>query len=72
MGLTAQRLLDLGLIDEILPEPAGGAHTDAAATSATLEAALATHLSELRKVRIDKLLQLRAEKYFDMGVFAEG
>lgn len=71
LGLTAQRLLDLGLIDEILPEPAGGAHTDAAATSATLEAALEKHLSELQKIRTDKLVQLRAEKYFDMGVFAE-
>ncbi|MGH8229530.1 MAG: acetyl-CoA carboxylase carboxyltransferase subunit alpha, partial [Steroidobacteraceae bacterium] len=44
LGLTAQRLYELGLIDEVLEEPLGGAHRDAGATSQTLKAAVIRHL----------------------------
>jgi len=72
LGLTAQRLFELGLVDEIIEEPAGGAHTDPAVAAAFVDAALETHLSELVKQKPEKLLRTRAEKYFQMGVFAEG
>ena len=72
LGLTAKRLFQLGLIDEIVKEPAGGAHTDPAEAGALLDAALEAHLSDLVKLKPDKLVRTRAEKYFEMGVFAEG
>lgn len=72
LGLTAQRLFDLGLIDEIVREPAGGAHTDPVEAGALLDTALEAHLSDLVKQKPDKLIRTRAEKYFEMGVFAEG
>ena len=72
LGLTAQRLFELGLVDEIIEEPAGGAHTDPAGAAAFVDVALETHLSELVKQKPEKLLRTRAEKYFQMGVFAEG
>ena len=72
LGLTAQRLFELGLVDEIVKEPAGGAHTDPAEAAALLDVALETHLSDLVKQKPDKLIRTRAEKYYEMGVFAEG
>ena len=72
LGLTAPRLSELGLVDEIVKEPAGGAHTNPAEAAAFLDAALETHLSDLVKQKPDKLVRTRAEKYFEMGVFAEG
>ena len=71
LGLTAQRLFELGLVDEIVEEPAGGAHTDPTGAAAFLDVALEAHLSELSKVKTDRLLKARAEKYYKMGVFAE-
>jgi acetyl-CoA carboxylase carboxyl transferase subunit alpha len=72
LGLTAQRLFDLGLIDEIVKEPAGGAHTDPAGAAALLDVALETHLCDLLEQKPDRLVRTRAEKYFKMGVYAEG
>ena len=71
LGLTAQSLFELGLVDEIVQEPAGGAHTDPAGAAAFLDVALETHLSSLIKQKPDRLVRTRAEKYFEMGVFAE-
>jgi len=72
LGLTSRRLFELGLVDEIVQEPAGGAHTDPVAAAAFLDVALETHLSDLVKQKPDRLVRARAEKYFEMGVFAEG
>jgi len=72
LGLTAQRLYELGLVDEIVKEPAGGAHTDPTGAAAFLDVALEEHLNELVKQKPDKLIRSRSEKYFQMGVFAEG
>jgi acetyl-CoA carboxylase carboxyl transferase subunit alpha len=71
LNLTADRLLKLGLVDEVLEEPLGGAHRDAAAMAATLKAALVRHLDELDAVPRDELRQARAEKIAGFGVFAE-
>ena len=71
LKLTAQDLLKLGVVDEILPEPPGGAHADGEAAAQTLGAALRRRLRELRRIKIDKLLQRREEKYLSMGALSE-
>ena len=71
LKLTAQDLLRLGVIDEIIPEPPGGAHADAEATAQRLGESLRRHLLELRRFKIDKLLKRREEKYLSMGTLSE-
>ena len=71
LKLTAEDLLRLKLIDEIVPEPVGGAHVDPDATGEALRSALIRYLTELRKIRPEKLIKRRAEKYAAMGVFSE-
>jgi acetyl-CoA carboxylase carboxyl transferase subunit alpha len=67
LKLTAQDLLELSVIDEILPEPAGGAHADPEAAAEGLGEALRRHLRQLRKISMDKLLRRREEKYLAIG-----
>ncbi len=69
LKLTSKDLLKFGLVDEILPEPLGGAHIDRATMSATLKAALIRHMAELRKLSAKKLLDGRYDKFRAMGVF---
>ena len=69
MRITACDLLEFGIVDAIVPEPEGGAHTDHAAAAATLRKALVSHLSELESVSIDELLDRRARRYREVGVF---
>jgi len=71
LKITAEDLLRLKLIDEIVPEPPGGAHQDPDATGEALRDALIRHVSELRKVRPEKLVRRRAEKYAAMGAYTE-
>ncbi|HET9514146.1 MAG TPA: acetyl-CoA carboxylase carboxyltransferase subunit alpha [Gemmatimonadales bacterium] len=71
LKLTAQDLLRLKLIDEILPEPLGGAHQDPETAGETLRQALIRHLGELRRLRPERLVRRRVEKYAAMGTFAE-
>jgi len=71
LKLTAEDLLRLKVIDEIIPEPVGGAHTDPDQTGERLRAALIKHLTELRKIRPEKLVKRRAEKYSAMGAYVE-
>src|SRR6266540_3387264 len=71
LKITAQDLLNLGVIDEIIPEPPGGAHSDPEAAAASLGDALQRHVSQLRKFKIDKLLKRREEKYLSMGALTE-
>jgi acetyl-CoA carboxylase carboxyl transferase subunit alpha len=71
LKITAKDLLDLKLIDEIIPEPVGGAHSDPELAAQRLSAVLKRHVGELRRVRIEKLLKRREEKYLSMGVLAE-
>ncbi len=71
LGLTAQRLYQLGLIDEVLEEPLGGAHRDAAAMSATLKAALIRHLDELDSLPAQELLERRNARIASFGVYSE-
>ncbi|MGH7701393.1 MAG: acetyl-CoA carboxylase carboxyltransferase subunit alpha [Gemmatimonadales bacterium] len=71
LKLTARDLLDLKVIDEIVPEPPGGAHADPEATAEALSDALRRHLRQLRKIRLEKLLTLRERKYLSLGVLRE-
>ncbi len=71
MKITAADLAALGVIDEILPEPLGGAHTDPGAVVATVKAALIRHLDELCALESDELLRRRWQKYELMGTWYE-
>jgi len=71
LKLTATDLLEFKLIDEIVPEPVGGAHLDPDTAGETLRAALIRHVNELRKVRPEKLVRRRGEKFAAMGAYSE-
>ena len=70
LKLTAQELLSLGIIDEIIPEPQGGAHRDPARAAKNLKSAIKKHLDELKQIPVDKLLSLRYQKFRKIGAFA--
>jgi acetyl-CoA carboxylase carboxyl transferase subunit alpha len=71
LRITAPDLFELKVIDEIIPEPIGGAHADHQAVAATVHDALVRHLDELRRLKPDKLVRRRREKYLRMGQFLE-
>ena len=71
LRITAQDLYELRVIDEIVPEPPGGAHANHDETAQTLQQALMRNLEELRKYKPDKLVRRRREKYLRMGQYAE-
>ncbi len=71
LKLTARDLHRLGVIDEIVPEPPGGAHADPDGAAAALGAALTKHISELEQLDSRERIRLRAEKYRRMGQFEE-
>jgi acetyl-CoA carboxylase carboxyl transferase subunit alpha len=71
MGLTAQRLAQLGLIDEVLEEPLGGAHRDPVMMSERLKEALMRHLASLDEVSREDLRNLRGAKIAAFGVYSE-
>jgi acetyl-CoA carboxylase carboxyl transferase subunit alpha len=71
MGLTAHRLAQLGLIDEVLEEPLGGAHRDPAQMSEHLKAALMRQLATLEEVSREELRAARGAKIAAFGVYSE-
>ena len=70
MKITATDLLGFGIIDGIIAEPEGGAHTDHAAAAAALQVALIAQLAQLTDQPIDELLAKRARRYRSIGAFA--
>jgi len=70
MKLTAQDMLSAGVIDEIIPEPLGGAHRDLDAASQNVKAYLTRVLDELAAVPLDKLLEQRYQRYRKLGPVA--
>lgn len=72
LKLSAPDLLELGLIDGILPEPVGGAHTDHKKMARRLGDHLETTLAELSRLSTEELLDARYEKFRKMGVFEDG
>ena len=71
MQITAQDQHDLGIADEIIPEPDGGAHTAAAAIAAAAGEAMHDALDELTTLPVDELLQRRYAGYRAIGRFQE-
>lgn len=71
MGLTAPRLKSLGLVDEVIDEPLGGAHRDPAAIAQAIQAALLRHLDDLRRRSPEVLVAERAQRLAGFGVFSE-
>jgi acetyl-CoA carboxylase carboxyl transferase subunit alpha len=67
LKLTAEDLFGLEVIDEVVPEPAGGAHSDWDQTASALSESLLRHLGELRSLEIAELRSRRWEKYMAMG-----
>lgn len=71
LKLTATDLLEQGIIDRIIPEPLGGAHKDHKAMADTLKTILLEELDNLVKIKPEKLVNSRIEKFGKMGVFIE-
>lgn len=71
MGLTAERLSKLGLVEEVLPEPLGGAHRDPIAIATTLKSSLLRHLAELDQYTPEALRELRNQRIASFGVYSE-
>ena len=71
LKLTSKDLVDLGVADEIIPEPAGGAHSDWAATATAVKNAIGRNLEELQKIEVGDLLKQRWQKYETMGAWTE-
>src|SRR5205807_5431203 len=72
LKLTAQDLLGLGVVDEVVAEPEGGAHRDYDTAAANLGSALRHNLAKLLETSIEQLLKKRYEKFRGLGNFAEG
>ena len=71
MGMTADRLKKLKLVDEVLPEPVGGAHRNPQATADTIKTALIRNLDDLEKLPPDKLRAQRNARIDSFGVYNE-
>jgi acetyl-CoA carboxylase carboxyl transferase subunit alpha len=71
MGITATRLKRLGLIDEIIPEPLGGAHRDVGAMAETLGNALISAVNDLRDASPETLVSKRTARLMQFGEFEE-
>lgn len=72
LGLTAPRLLELGLVDSVIPEPLGGAHRDPEAMAATLKKVLLDTLREVMRIPTTELLERRYQRLRGYGAYSEG
>ncbi|MDI6808356.1 MAG: acetyl-CoA carboxylase carboxyltransferase subunit alpha [Candidatus Eisenbacteria bacterium] len=72
MKVTAQDIKSLGVIDEIIPEPLGGAHRDVEWTALQVKGAILRHLSLLSELPAEELIRRRCAKYREMGVHTDG
>jgi len=71
LKMTAGDLLKLGIIDEVVKEPLGGAHRNPQAMAETLKNVIERHLEELEKLDGEELLRVRYEKFRRMGAFVD-
>ena len=69
MRFSARELLGMNIIDELVPEPVGGAHRNHSLAADYLKAALLKHINELERTAVDKLLEKRYQKYRAIGSF---
>jgi acetyl-CoA carboxylase carboxyl transferase subunit alpha len=71
LKLSSPDLLQMGLVDGVISEPAGGAHCDPAQAAENLKSAISKELQTLLKTPVEKLLRARYDKFRKMGVFEE-
>src|SRR5688572_11647642 len=71
LKLTSKHLIKLGVIDSIVPEPLGGAHRDPHTTAHALETYLSKTLRDLKRTKVDNLLERRYEKFRQLGEYIE-
>jgi acetyl-CoA carboxylase carboxyl transferase subunit alpha len=71
LKVDADDLEKLGAVDEVIPEPLGGAHNDPPQAAATLKYSLHKHLNDLRALDIETLLETRYERYRHIGTYEE-
>lgn len=71
LKLTARDNLDLGIIDEVIPEPLGGAHRDPRGAADHLQRWIVARLQDLKATPLDRLLEARYERFRRMGAYAE-
>ena len=71
MGITAERLKSLGLIDTVIKEPLGGAHRDVDAMAAGIKKSIADTLSRVEQLSMDELLEARYKRFTSFGSFKE-
>ncbi len=71
MGITSDRIRELGLLDEVVREPLGGAHRDFQMVAANLQETLIRHLQELRQQSIESLLEKRYQRLMSFGAYTE-
>jgi len=72
LKLTAQELLKLGVVDEIISEPQGGAHRNYEEAAKNVKEAIVNNLREIKKIPWQERLNLRYEKFRKIGIFKEG
>ncbi len=71
LKLTAQELIAMGIIDDVVAEPQGGAHREPQKTAQNLKKCIKKHLEDLKQIPLDKLLTLRYQKFRKLGVFSQ-
>jgi acetyl-CoA carboxylase carboxyl transferase subunit alpha len=71
LKVSADHLEKLGVVDEVIAEPSGGAHNDPAQAAAALKYALQKHLNDLRALELGELLETRYQRFRHLGVFEE-
>ncbi|OHE70787.1 MAG: acetyl-CoA carboxylase carboxyltransferase subunit alpha [Verrucomicrobia bacterium GWC2_42_7] len=71
LRLSAEKLLEMGIVDEVIKEPFGGAHLDYKEAADNLKEALLRNLQQLSSLNTEDLLEKRYQKYRKMGIFEE-
>ena len=72
LKLTAPELLELGIIDGMIPEPLGGAHRDPQRAADEIKKTILQNIEELSKFTPEELVNARYNKYRNMGAYREG
>ena len=68
MGVTANRLHKLGIVDEVIQEPLGGAHRDIESVSESIKKSLVRQLDKLSRIDVEELLQRRYNRLMSYGL----
>jgi acetyl-CoA carboxylase carboxyl transferase subunit alpha len=72
MGISAERIAKLGIVDEVVKEPLGGAHRDPQMMADNVKDAVLRHLADLQSRPVDQLMEIRHKRLRGYGVYSEG